>query len=107
MTVSPSVYAAHRAVTELLSGMNVRIKHPDQPTRDFAIRMPYHSVNVSCWIGHAVILHQGATEDDYSNASVDYPVSHEDPDFTSKLGEALLPVVEEYLPRIPEVQDAR
>lgn len=102
MPLSPKLIAGHKAVTELLAGKDVRIKDPDQSAMEFAALTSTHSVSVACWSSDVVVTWTGANALEYDTTTVRYPVSHEDPEFTSKLGEVLLPVVEKYLSRVAQ-----
>lgn len=103
MTISPKLIAGHAAVTALLAGKGVRIKHPEQSSMEFAMLTPTHSVSIACWNTDVVVSWMGASDVDEDTTSVRYPVSHDDPEFVVKLGEVLLPVVERYLARVGQV----
>lgn len=101
----PSAVAGYEACLELLEGTGVRIKDPtvmsaipfDDPLGVAASFPPAYSVD-------AVVLPEGINlvrTGKYGFAKtfrvVEYPVSHEDPDFRSELKSVLMPVVEEFL----------
>lgn len=102
MTISPTVLAGYEAAKELLSGMDVRIKSPEESTVAFTDAMLPHTVNVTVWMDTVNVTFSGdESMAGHAITVVEYPVSHEDPEFKEKLGEVLVPAVRRYLSRIP------
>jgi hypothetical protein len=104
MALYPEVVAGHRAAKELLVDTGVSIKDPsvvpvfsNDPLNMFASFPPAYSVlAVPLPEGINMVRHGkfGFAEE---FRIVEYPVAHDDPEFTAKLKDVLMPVVEEFL----------
>lgn len=105
MAPYPEVVAGYNAARELLADTGVRIKDPSvftpissDPLNMFASFPPAYSVDaVPLPEGINMVRNGrfGFVDNEYR--IVKYPVSHDDPEFTAKLKDVLMPVVEEFL----------
>lgn len=105
MALYPEVVAGHAAARELLVDTGVSIKDPnvmpvfsDDPLNMFAGFPPAYSVlAVPLPEGINMVYNGRFGFVDNMYEMVEYPVAHDDPEFTAKLKTALMPVVEKFL----------
>lgn len=104
MALYPEVAAGYAAARELLVDTGVSIKDPnvmpvfsDDPLNMFASFPPAYSV-VAVPLPEGINLVRNGRfgfADEFE--IVEYPVAHDDPEFTAKLKTVLMPVVEKFL----------
>lgn len=105
MGLYPEVVAGYDAVRELLAGTGVRIKDPSvftpissDPLTMFASFPPAYSVDaVPLPEGINMVYNGRFGFSGNLYEMVAYPVAHDDPEFTAKLKDVLMPVVEKFL----------
>lgn len=105
MALIPAVAAGYTAARELLAGTGISIKNPgvmtvipSDPINLFASFPPAYSVLAVPLPEGINLVYNGRfgfADDMYE--LVEYPVAHDDPEFTAKLKDVLMPVVEKFL----------
>lgn len=105
MAPYPEVVAGYNAVRELLADTGVRIKDPSvftpissDPLTMFASFPPAYSVDAMPLPEGINLIYNGRfgfVDNRYE--MVKYPVPHDNPEFTARLKDVLMPVVEEFL----------
>jgi hypothetical protein len=105
MALYPEIVAGYAAARELLASTDVAVKNPAtfgtaMPTdmvELFASFPPAYSVEAVPLPEGINVVRNGRYGFTGTNEIVRYPVAHDAPDFTARLGEALMPVIERNL----------
>lgn len=104
MALIPEVAAGYNAARELLTDTGVRIKDPSvltvipsDPLGLFASFPPAYSVDAVPLPEGINMIRNGKFGFIETTQLVKYPAAHDDPEFTAKLKDVLMPVIEKFL----------